>query len=238
MIPNPYPYVQNDPVNSVDPSGLKRKLCGLFYVGDCDYEFVCCGELSPFDGFEPKAPPPPDPPGVFDDAYRDCLPKLGKEVAPGLVQASAIVQAADTSHVDRTLLAFTWFQEAGGFNFHPTNGLHDPDELIGDIGPGQVFPGIWGVSPFTDGLDDPFGSNREVGHQEFNGDPVENLVLAGRALNHPLGAVQGNRRREAAGLYKAGSQSGPGYQTRVDKWGNANVNAYDAFFGCLKDKGF
>jgi RHS repeat-associated protein len=63
---NRYTYVQNDPVNFVDPSGLKPQICGLFSGsnnGDPWTGLVCFGDSNPFYGYSPKDREPPDPAG-------------------------------------------------------------------------------------------------------------------------------------------------------------------------------
>jgi hypothetical protein len=171
----------------------------------------------------------------FHQAYVDCKSQLGNSPEPGVRQASYIVQAADATEIDRTLFAVTWNEESR-FVFYPPNGIHGRNELIGDIGPGQLFPGVWDKSPYIDGLKNPFGSNREVG-QIFNGNFDDNLLLMGRALHSFFGNVTGDKRAEAAGLYKAGSTTGPGYSDRVKKF-NEQKNGYDKFFDCLRKAGY
>jgi hypothetical protein len=175
--------------------------------------------------------------GTFDDAYASCLASLGKSTAPGLAQAADILDVANKTGVDPTLLAVTWkfeggLDQNGQFNFQPTNGMHTPSTQIGDVGPGQLYPGTWNKSPYTDGLSNPFGTNLNRG-QVFNGNAFENLIVAGRAL----GTAQGAQRANAAGLYRAGSSNNPGYKERVQNFKD-NVKNYDAFFGCLAKKGF
>jgi YD repeat-containing protein len=179
---------------------------------------------------------PSEPQGTFDKAYADCKGQLGKSVAPGLAQAADILMVANRTGVDPTLLSVTWRFEGGydqfGFNFQPTNGMHTPDVQMGDVGPGQLYPDTWNKSPYTDGLTNPFGTNLNRG-QVFNGNAFENLMVAGRAL----GTARGAQRANAAGLYRAGSSTNPGYKERVQNFKD-NVKNYDAFFGCLAKKGF
>ncbi len=169
----------------------------------------------------------------FERAYKDCLPTLGKEKAPPITQAAYIIQAADSTSVDRTLLTVTWWEESK-FEFFPLTGLHTPDNLIGDIGPGQIFPGIWDY--LREEGENPFGSNRGIG-ERFNGRPIDNLLLTGRALNAPLGEVSGPARATAAGLYRAGHIGGIGYQDRFDAF-ERKKQGYDDFWECLRKKGF
>ncbi len=63
---NRYSYTQNDPVNFVDPTGLKPQMCGLFSGsnhGDPWTGLVCFGDSNPFYGYSPKDREPPDPVG-------------------------------------------------------------------------------------------------------------------------------------------------------------------------------
>jgi hypothetical protein len=80
-------------------------------------------------------------------------------------------------------------------------------------------------------LKNPFGTNRKVG-EEFNGDPIENLLLTAYALDSRAGS-----RAEKAGLYKAGQKGGNGYEHRVNEF-NKYQKGYDYFNNCLKGKGF
>jgi hypothetical protein len=58
---NRYAYVQNDPVNWVDPSGLLPMMCGLYmqYMNGerTGNGFVCFGDSDPFFGFNPGDKP-------------------------------------------------------------------------------------------------------------------------------------------------------------------------------------
>jgi len=98
-----------------------------------------------------------------------------------------------------------------------------------------------GAISVLDGLQNPFGTNRKVG-EFFNGNAKENIILGARALNSFFGPVTGDNRAIAAGLYKAGKVNGPGYTKRVaifkSQAKNKNGLGYDAFFSCLKDKGY
>jgi YD repeat-containing protein len=179
--------------------------------------------------------------GTFDDAYQNCLGSLAGQPEPGLAQAADIILIANRTSVDPTLLAVTWLNEGwkdsdGHFNFAPNVALHSPGNPIGDIGPGGLYPGTWDKAPYTDGLQNPFGSNRQVG-QPFNGNSFENLFVAARALNSFFGPVRGNERSKVAGLYRAGSESGYGYKDRVARFKKQSPG-YDAFFNCLAKQGF
>jgi hypothetical protein len=188
---------------------------------------------------------------TFDDAYKNCLGKLSNNEdapAPGLLQTGTIMTIAFLTGVDTTLLAATWRYEGGfdsnGFLWTPTNGLHREGNPIGDIGPGQIYPGIWEKSPFTNGLTNPLGTNRKV-EEGFNGNPYENLVLTARALLDAKGS-----REHQAGMFRAGRQFdtvGKGkkkkkvenstYRRRVNAFNKVAPN-YDSFFDCLRSKGF
>jgi len=179
---------------------------------------------------------PSEPQGTFDAAYKSCLGTLGNSIAPGLAQAADILMVGNRTGVDPTLLSVTWRFEGGydqfGFNFQPTNGFHTRNTEIGDVGPGALYPPTWNKSPYTDGLSNPFGTNLNKG-QVFNGNAFENLMVAGRAL----GTAQGAQRANAAGIYRAGSSTNPGYKERVQNFKD-NARNYDAFYGCLAKKGF
>ncbi len=175
----------------------------------------------------------------FIDAYLGCVGNLKSSPPPGITQTAYLIQAADTEGTDRTLLAITWQHEGGydnnGFKFFPTTGLHTSDQLIGDIGPGQLFPGIWDkVANDKDKglLKNPFGSNRAVG-EVFNGNVLDNLRLTARAL----GPARGVARAKAAAIYRAGGPKGAGYKDRIQNFKDHFKN-YDAFFNCLRGKGF
>lgn len=110
--------------------------------------------------------------------------------------------------------------------------MHTPSTQTGDVGPGQLFPDTWNKSPYTDKLKNPFGTNLNRG-ELFNGNAYESLIVTGRAL----GKARGSDRAHAAGLYRAGSSTNPGYNERVKNF-NDNGRNYDAFFSCLARKGF
>ncbi len=84
-------------------------------------------------------------------------------MVPGLVaQAADILDVANKTGVDPTLLAVTWRFESE-FNFQPTNGIHTRNTEIADVGPGALYPPTWNKSPYTDGLSNPFGTNLNKG---------------------------------------------------------------------------
>jgi len=173
----------------------------------------------------------------FITAYGECLSSLKKSPAPGVTQTAYLIQTADTEGTDRTLMAVTWKEESK-FQFYPETGLHSAGEKDGDIGPGQLFPGIWektGNDTKKGLIKNPFGTNREYQQPRlvFNGDPFDNLRLTARAL----GGARGQARAKAAAMYRAGSPKGAGYKERLQNFKDHYKN-YDAFFNCLRGKGF
>ena len=101
--------------------------------------------------------------------------------------------------------------------------------LILDLDSFTPAPGTKRNTPAD--CENPFGTNRAVG-QVFNGNPIENLLLMAYALDSRAGG-----RAKKAGLYKAGSTSGPGYQDRVNRF-TKYAKGYDDFFNCLARRGF
>jgi YD repeat-containing protein len=155
--------------------------------------------------------------------------------------ARLILDAADKASIDPTLLSVTWRYESD-FNDSPKpNPRYNKNgNLVGyDVGPVQISTNYYMTSPFTDGLPkaftgnsfrfpNPFGPSKpnlddfdqNVG---FNGDVSQNLLAGARAFaldilprtkNLPDGSKD---LADAAGLYRAGSRSGP-YQTRKDEY--------------------
>ena len=92
-----------------------------------------------------------------------------------------------------------------------------------DVGPMGTATNIWGKSPFTDGLSDPFGTvaQYESTHEftSFNGNFEENITLAARAFSLDIlprshGKDWLHRNADAAGMYR-----GPGdYQGRYNQY--------------------
>jgi hypothetical protein len=190
----------------------------------------------------------------FGEAYSNCLGSLGNNreaPAPGLNQAEAIMFVNIYTGVDPTLLAATWRYEGGfdpnsGFLFNPKNGTHNRARTEADIGPGQLHPGTWDKAPYTNEVNNPFGTNRQVG-DIFNGSPMDNLIVTGRALMSRPGD-----RAHQAGLFRAGRQydlvkdrrgkvigknENPDYRARADAFNGVAPN-YDSFFNCLRKQGF
>ena len=99
--------------------------------------------------------------------------------------------------------------------------------------------GAYNRSPFTDGLLLPFGTNPnnfQGSHSApyENGNWFDNLRLSARMFNEISG--RGYNREETAGIYRAGSKSGPGYRARVNEFRKLSPG-YDSYFNCLRRQG-
>lgn len=158
---------------------------------------------------------------------------------PGSIPEAAAMQIlaiAAQEGVDPTLLSVTWRHESSFTSDPPPNprceGRGRNRRIVGwDVGPMQTATNVWNKAPFTDGLSDPFGAiamsritRQYVG---FNGSVSDNLTLGARAFSMDIL----NRSRslaDAAGLYRAGSRTGPGYQQPYNEytsepWGQSAV---------------
>jgi hypothetical protein len=106
-----------------------------------------------------------------------------------------------------------------------------------DTGPLQLATNVWGKSPYTDNLQNPFGTfatdmaTRK--YQGFNGSVADNLALGVQAFKYILSISKSNA--DAAGLYRAGSRTGPGYSDRSSQY-QSEWQANKAYLDCLDGK--
>lgn len=209
--------------------------------GNCDDPDVNCGYANGVSSVNVTAPAtitfdPGDSPRLSSDEdndlskWMDCISKIRPSRFLTFGDTKKLLKTHEQEGTDLTLMTVTWQLESG-FDDNPLNGRHERGNPTGDIGPGQLYPGIWEKSPFTDGLRNPFGSARAVGDR-FNGDVSENLMLMARAYNSMRGT-----RSQMAGLYKAGSTTGPGYQQRVTSF-NQLAPTWDRFYNCLAGRAY
>jgi hypothetical protein len=242
---NLYSYVQNDPVNSVDPSGLMPMLCMPDrYYGDGVW-VMTCEFWNPFGGFEPKPgggaggggkdenPRVGNPDDVKGrDIYEECMKKIPPGVpVPSRDQARAIARAAREEGIHPMYLAVTASTESRpSFNLYPMNGPHGGGTA--DIGPGQLdYAGLQNWSGLA-GLTNVFGTNLAVG-QQFNGDPVSNLRAAARLIQDMGGGREGTihyHSGKGSFLKKPAGQQALKARTREY---NQRAPGYQAFFDCL-----
>jgi RHS repeat-associated protein len=113
---NRYAYVRNDPVDFVDPTGLKDNVCLWIFDGDSD-ENQCFGEWQPDIGFEPKDGVPNDPEGKESENTAQQNARTTCERFADRVQDLA--NAATTIDGLLDALATTFLSMSNG---HPTNG--------------------------------------------------------------------------------------------------------------------
>jgi hypothetical protein len=179
--------------------------------------------------------PPQQPvPVISEQKYNDCAKKLGSSPDPGYNQALSVLWASALDKVDPTLLAATWAAEAiPPFNFTPVSNYR-PGDGGWDVGPLQSSTTYYNKSPFTDGLNNPFGTVFSE-TQPFNGNSFSSLRVGARAYALDI-LPRSKSRADAAGLYRAGNRKNPaksGYNDRVKQFNNWS-KGYDAFFNCLK----
>jgi hypothetical protein len=140
----------------------------------------------------------------------------------------AILAAADQEHVDPTLLSVTWRHEAipsFGSNPQPNPRLEGSGRnrrLVGwDVGPMQISTNYYQKSPFIDGLPGAYGTiamnNSTRQYEGFNGTVSDNLRAGARAFTMDI-LGRSNSNADAAGLFRAGSRTGPGYRDRFNEY--------------------
>jgi RHS repeat-associated protein len=251
---NRYSYVQNDPVNFVDPTGLttydgapdprliaQDRAGGLVWalnhggliginqgirIGDAIFPYW-------FFSFQQT---PQKPSG----SYQACKGLASIPEGP----ANDILSVSSQQGTDPGLLAVTWGNESG-FSYNPPPNPRwneDRTRIIGyDVGPIQVANTIWNKAPFTDGLPNAFGTDigaAQFGQRSpFNGNAFNNLSVGARALNDGMG--RSGRPKgvsalaDAAGIFRSGPSRKGSYWTRVGEY-NAEHRAYDRFFNCMR----
>lgn len=268
---NRYAYVGNDPVNRVDPTGLyydslvydigffgarvldlpgfTSRIGNFTMAQEWRHDWIINTGKDPMfrdreSGSQRQEPIVPVLPVA---KYEECAKLLGNAPAPGYNQTVAILVASKLEGTDPTLLAVTWGSEGGsdnnGFRYHPESNYR-PEDGGWDVGPLQASTTYYNKSPYTDGLDNPFG-NVFSESQPFNGNYFSSLRVGARALNGESQRGAGrpknvSARADAAGLYRAGhrvnKKSGRPdgrYWDRVARF-NSWSKGYDAFFNCLK----
>jgi RHS repeat-associated protein len=114
---NRYAYVQNDPVNWVDPTGLLPMMCGLYmqYMNGerTGNGFVCFGDSEPFFGFnpgdkplggpgEPQKPAPTPTPPTDCQKFADMMQQIANnasDVQPFLDKLASTFTAANNASI-------------------------------------------------------------------------------------------------------------------------------------------
>ena len=242
---NRYSYVQNDPVNFVDPLGLDPDFglgppppvptlipYGGTIVTNTSAPRPGGGGVGSMLGgdvnFVPEDGPPGSEGGELDGGAPQ-NPTPTPTPCPGSIPEAAARQILAVSAqvgIDPTLLSVTWRHESSFTSNPPPNPRYEGRgrnrHLVGwDVGPMQTATNVWGKSPFTDGLSDPFGtismnlSTRQ--YEGFNGNVSDNLTLGARAFSMDI-LDRSRSLADAAGLYRAGSRTGPGYQQRFNEY--------------------
>lgn len=138
----------------------------------------------------------------------------------------AILAAAAEEGVDPTLLSVTWRHESSFGTNPPPNerweGRGRNRRLVGwDVGPMQISTNYYDRSPFTDGLPDAYGTvvmiNSTRQYEGFNGTLSDNLRAGARAFTMDI-LSRSRSNADAAGLFRAGSRTGPGYRERFNEY--------------------
>jgi len=161
----------------------------------------------------------------------------------------AILTAANEAGIDPTLLSVTWRHESGFTEDPFPNPRKERGKIVGyDVGPLQLSTNYFDKSPYTKGLPKAFTGHSFTfsnffPHKDarlsyfnegvrFNGVTSQNLLAGARAF--ALAILPNSRSlADAAGLYRAGSRSGP-YQSRFDQYTN-EAAADKAYLDCLKN---
>jgi RHS repeat-associated protein len=260
---NRYAYVQNDPVGSVDPSGLDEEDWRTFNcitrqdlgVGLLDWAFGWQGPCEAGGGpgggglgvvgrgSGGSLDPPQDPAPTPTPSCTGSIPEAA---------ARAILAAADAAKIDATLLSVTWRHESGFDPMPLPNPRRQNGTIVGyDVGPMQLSTNYYDKAPFTNGLPQAFtGTSNNFPNPlrsfqpspdlsvfapdlRFNGITSENVSAAARAFALDI-LPRSKSPADAAGLYRAGSRSGP-YQSRFDQYTN-EAEADRAYLDCLRGR--
>jgi RHS repeat-associated protein len=256
---NRYSYVQNDPVTFTDPSGLQPCWGAECGWGSVSAGFWGWGDLMNrprntgreiireaeryLDWLMQEWLIAPRGgkigiPQVSDDLYQRCKGRAASVIPKDA--AEAILNTASVEGIDPTLLSVTWRNESG-FSFNPKpnpryEGKGRNRKLVGyDTGPMQISTNYYDKSPFTDGLPGAFGTfamdwNTKE-YAPFNGDPYDNLRAGARAYTKDILSRSRNN-ADAAGLFRAGSRTGPGYSDRSAQY-TREASRDRSFFDCL-----
>jgi len=249
---NRYSYVQSDPVNFVDPSGMCLAVQFMDPATERTWwEFYLCNDNTTRDGggggggegggggggvrgttrtVDPDETKP-------RDIYEECKGKIPAGVpVPSREEARAIAQAARDERMHPMYLAVTASTESRpSFNLYPINGPHGRGTA--DIGPGQLdYGGLQNWSGLT-GLTNVFGTNLGVG-QQFNGDPVSNLRAAARLINDMGGGQTGTiHYHSGRGTFLRTHAGQQALRDRTRQY-KKRAPAYKAFFDCLASDPF
>ena len=170
--------------------------------------------------------------------YDRCLNRLGRVRAPGRQQTADLLWVGILEDVDFTLMAVTWGSEAiPPFGYYPNSNPRWNERTNtydgADVGPLQVANNdVYAKAPFTSRLNNPMGTFTTE-RRQFDGNPWDNLRWGARAYTLDI-LTRARGRADAAGLFRAGTRTGPGYNDRVGQF-NSQYRSYDAFFNCLRN---
>lgn len=153
--------------------------------------------------------------------------------------------AADQEGVDPTLLSVTWRHESSFDPMPFPNPRYVGEKLVGyDVGPLQVSTNYYDKAPFTTGLPKAFTGNWSAFHPNdhplgwfgkdirFNGNTDQNLQAGARAFKLDI-LPRSRSLADAAGLYRAGSRTSPGYTERYNEY-MSEADADRAYLNCLR----